>query len=168
MPGDIPDSYWDACLFLSYIEGAKDRVADLRDLLEQAQAGKRRIATSVLSMVEVAFAKGEKDGRTLSPDIEQGIDALWAPGSPVKMIELHPSLAREARGLIRQALTNGQNLRPPDAIHLASVLELNVDEFLTYDTKLLKMGELVGITIRKPIVEQGSLPLEPPRDPATS
>ncbi len=168
MPGDVPASYWDACLFLSYIEGARDRTADLRELLEQAHAGKRRIATSVLSMTEVAFAKEEKDSRTLSPEVEHGIDALWVPGSPVKMVELHPSLAREARGLIRQALTNGQNLRPPDAIHLASALELDVDEFLTYDTKLLQMEKLVGIPIRKPIVEQGSLPLEPPSDLATS
>lgn len=53
--------YWDADVFLSYINGIESRLPILDDLLAKSSQGECRIVTSMWSITEVAYAAIEKD-----------------------------------------------------------------------------------------------------------
>ncbi|MBI2303444.1 MAG: PIN domain-containing protein [Chloroflexi bacterium] len=140
MPGERRKLYWDACVFLSYIEEVDERMPILDSLLADSALtyGDIEIVTSMLTVAEVAFAPFEKANKVLDPDIEKKIEGLWIPGGAVRLIEFHYSLAEGARDLVRMAVFNGWRLKPPDAIHLASAKAMGVEEFHTYNLNELQ------------------------------
>lgn len=139
MPDEAPRVYWDACVLLSKVNGIAERLPTIEELLRQSRADEVVLLTSVLSQVEVAFAAFEKQQGTLDQQTEDEIATLWAPGSPVAAVEFYELIADRARGLMRQAITQGWgSLNPADAIHLATAQQLDVDEFHTYDGDLHK------------------------------
>jgi predicted nucleic acid-binding protein len=137
----MPDSkrriYWDACVFLSFINGEAGREEVIQQLLDEARDGAFELVTSTVSVVEVAFGKAEQDGQAPDPELLTAIESLWAPGSPVNLIEFHRLIALDARDLVRDArLDRDERLTPLDAVHLASAQRLGVEEFHTYDGPL--------------------------------
>ena len=162
MPGNHKSVYWDANVFLSYVNAAPGRMPVLNALMEQAAAGEITIYTSALSRVEVAFTDSEQQARAPNPEIENLLDDLWANRNVVRAIETLPAISLSARGLIRAVLTYGWSLKPPDAIHLATARWLlnegiSVDEFHTYDASLFKYADVAGFDIVEPYVEQPRL-----------
>lgn len=110
---DLPFVYWDSCVFLSYINGIADRIANIDRLL--SKSGKEfQIITSAVTIVEVAFAKVEQDQKALDEDTEEKIKGLWEPPSPIQLIEFYPLLGYEAKGLMRRSITLGWSLKPMD------------------------------------------------------
>lgn len=67
MPDTRRDLYWDANVFLSYINEMPDRIQVLNALLEDSTSdhGTIKLYTSELSRVEVAFAASEQKQRSL-------------------------------------------------------------------------------------------------------
>jgi predicted nucleic acid-binding protein len=141
MPSEPPKIYWDACVPLSYINGMPDRVQHIEPMMEKSGTD-FQIITSVLSITEVAFAKMEQDKKVLEPEIERRIKLLWEAGSPIKIVEFYELIAFRAQRLIRAALEKSWQLKPADAIHLATADQLAVKEFNTYDDGLEKFAEL--------------------------
>jgi predicted nucleic acid-binding protein len=159
MPGDGPlRSYWDACVFLAWINGEPGRSDVVESLLRSARAGDLEIVTSVISVTEVAFAAPEKQSGAPSPATLATLDSLWEPPSPIKLVEVHRLIATGARNLMRQGAPGGLALKPPDAIHLSTALRAACKEFLTYDPKLHKYAGMIGLPIREPVSDQ--LPLD--------
>ena len=151
MPDRPYKAYWDACVFLSLIEGTPDRIAIINTIIDECRRNEVEIYTSVLSIAEVAFAKAEKDGKVLDSAVDKKIDKLWIPSSPFKLVEIHSALMHSAKSLMRKAHGGkGWALKPADAIHLVTAQSVRVDAFHTYDDKLPKLSELLGITIEKP------------------
>ena len=152
MPNEPKQIYWDACIFLHYIEGTPQWMPILDSLLEKAsKSGELIIVTSTLSITEVAFAKTEKDGKALESNTEAANDALWNDRSAIKLVEYNEIIAREARSLLRQAVQAGRGLRPMDAIHLATAVNRNVDDLHTTDDTLKKLTwAKLGFPIRDP------------------
>jgi predicted nucleic acid-binding protein len=127
-------------------------------LLEQAsETDELVIYTSTVSITEVAFAKAEKDGRTLDPNVEADIDALWSDRTAVKLVEFNEIIAREARTLMRRAVEQGRSLRPMDAIHLATVQNRMVTELHTTDERLQKSWQDLGFAVRDPFTQKPKL-----------
>lgn len=157
MPESPQRVYWDACVFLSFIEKHPDRIGAIWTWLEKAQEGRVVIVTSTLSIVEVAFAKQEKDQRALIPEEEAKINNLWTPESPVALAEFHTGVAIEARRLMRDAMASGIGLKPADAIHLATCRTLEINDFHTYDGKLSAAAGVSQLKIGQPSLEQGEL-----------
>ncbi len=159
MPSEIRRIYWDACVFLSYINAMPDRLPTIDALLAESAdpQNEPEIVTSTFTIVEVAFALTEKEQGSLDAAAEQNIDALWTDRSAVKLIDFHEAIARDARMLIRGAIAQGRSLKPGDATHLASARSLNVVEFHTYSKDLSRHSDLTGLTIREPYVEQPQL-----------
>ena len=158
MPGDKLRSYWDACLFLAWINNEPERAAVVDSLLTSARLGEIEIVTSVISVTEVALAATEKQSGTLSAATLIKIENLWEPPSPIKLVEVHRLIATAARDLMRQATPDGLRLRAPDAIHLSTAPRAACDEFLTYDPKLQKYAGMIGLPVREPV--SSALPLE--------
>jgi predicted nucleic acid-binding protein len=159
MPGDRPHrSYWDACVFLAWLNGEPGRASVVDSLLRSARVGELSIVTSVLSIAEVAFAAAEKKSGALSPAMLAAIDKLWEPPSSVTLVEVHRQIATDARDLMRAATPDGRVLRAPDAIHLSTARRTKCDEFLTYDPGLNKYAGVIGLPVREPVSDE--LPLD--------
>jgi predicted nucleic acid-binding protein len=134
MPSNSPQLlYWDACILLSYIGRHSERFADIDACMAEAAQGEYEIVTSTYTVAEVAFAAQERDERALDPAVEKSIEKLWLPTSPIKLVDLHIGIAERARTLSRNGMISGRRLRPGDAIHLATAIDLGVDALNTYN-----------------------------------
>ncbi len=130
----------------------------LDSLLEEASESKQLIIyTSSVSITEVAFAKTEKDGKVLDPQVEAAIDALWSDRSAVKLVEFNEIIARHARTLLRRAAETGRHLKPMDAIHLATAQHRRVDDFHTTDSRLQTGWQDLGFPVRDPFTQKPKL-----------
>jgi len=161
----IPRYYWDANVFLSFIEGHADRIPNIEAILADCEEGRVEIWSSHLTIAEVAFAKAEKDAKILDTEIEKKIDELWHPESPIKLVEVSQGICVEARNLLRKNMLRpeisprqkNKSLKAADAIHLATAQMIGVDEFHTYD-KLKEFECLVPFKIEEPTAVQWLLP----------
>jgi predicted nucleic acid-binding protein len=145
-----PRVYWDACVFLSYVNEYEDRVRDIEDLLAEAERGDIEIITSTTSIVEVAFGASEQRQAALSDETEARINKLWEPASPVNMVEFHTLIAEDAQRLVRSGIPEGWSLKPMDAVHLSTARRMGADAFHTYDGPLKKWAARVGYPIGEP------------------
>ncbi|MEX2237470.1 MAG: type II toxin-antitoxin system VapC family toxin [Dehalococcoidia bacterium] len=152
MPSNARSIYWDACVFLSYINGIPARLPTIDNLLKDSADpdSPLEIITSVLSIAEVAWAQIEKDKKALDQAAEQRIKDLWNDRAAIRLAEFHELVALDAAALMRGAIVKGWSLKAPDAIHLATAQRIGVLEFHTYDDKLDKYDSDVGIKICRP------------------
>ena len=153
MPSDADAVYWDASVFLSYINGIDERLPAIDTLLERSRSGRLTIFTSVLSITEVAFSADERANRNLDPEVEKSIDDLFNDRQIVTIAEFHRLIAVSARQLIRRAAGSGLSLKPADAIHLATAGNIRVNEVHTYDRKWSEYGSLANLHVREPFTE---------------
>jgi len=150
---------WDSCVFISYINEDADRLPTIQTLLEDANpdGGSVEIITSFVSIVEVAYALTEQQGKALDCETEGKIDKLWLPDSPVRLVEVYRHIADEARRLIREAMLRDWSLKAADAIHLATAARMEAVEFHTYDGHLTKYEKITGLRIREPYTDKPRL-----------
>lgn len=143
--------YWDACVFLSLIEGTVGRIPVIEGIIDEQKRGDVEIYTSAISIAEVAFAKAEKDNKILDPAVEATIDKLWQPASPFKIVDAYSALMFDAKSLMREAHgEDGWALKPADAIHLVTAKKVGADVFQTYDDKLWKYSKFVDFRVEEP------------------
>ncbi|MGH2458772.1 MAG: type II toxin-antitoxin system VapC family toxin [Chloroflexota bacterium] len=144
--------YWDACVFLSYVNGHVERAPMIENVLQDARdsQGLVEIVTATISLTEVAGGITVQGRTILTSEIEEKIDLLWADHSVVMLVELHQSIALEARRLVRAAHDRAWQLKPMDAIHLATAVWIRASEFSTYDGGLKKYEDLIRMPIQEP------------------
>jgi len=144
--------YWDANVFISYLNNDPNRLPVLEAILEGMGSSKNdRIVTSAISKVEVAWVAHERLKRALSTEEEIRIDALWNNPDVVEMVDFSDEIALIARKLMREGMTRGWKLTTNDAIHLASAQWVGAIELQTYDMDdLPRYSELLGLTICEP------------------
>ena len=151
-------TYWDANVFLSYLEGAANRSVILNDIVREAREEKRDIITSTLTITEVAFVAREKESGALDPRIEQALDNMFDDEQIVRLVEVDRPIARHAQRLIREALVTRRSLKPADAVHLATAHRAQCDVIHSYDRQLRSLSELIQIPAQIPTTDQPSLP----------
>jgi len=157
MPSKSLTTYWDACVFLSYINGIPDRMPMIDALLSEAERGEILIVTSMISVVEVAFGYAEQEKKAFSPEMEEKIKRLWDGSSPIRLVEFYRHIAEDAQGLIRIAMQRGWSLKAADAIHLATARRMEVGSLHTYDDKLPRYADDVGLSITAPATTKPQL-----------
>ena len=142
---DTKKVYWDSCVWISLINQEAGRVENCQAMVEAAKK-----CSGVNGQIE-----GSKD-----PDFEAFIEQDF-----VTEVQVDHDIAVVARRLLR---SNQQLKKPADAIHLATAVLYNLDEFHTYDGDNLlpldgKIPRRDGVMLRicvPPPPKQGELALE--------
>jgi len=85
--------------------------------------------------------------------------------SPIRLIDVHELIAREALKLLRDGIANGwAKTKGVDAIHLATARREGVQEFVTTEKAMNKWAAVLGFKVcaphHEPRIDQ--LPLLPP------
>lgn len=142
--------YWDSAVFVSLIEKTPKRIATIDALLDDCDAKKIEIWTSHLTIAEVAFAKAEKDGKALDPEVEEAIKDLWHVESPIKLVEVSQPICELASSFVRRAMALELKLGGADAVHLATAIFVKATELHTYDKPLKRCDGVFEMNINDP------------------
>ena len=155
--------YWDSCIFIAWIKDEKrppGEMDGIYECVEEVEAGRNRIITSVLTRTEVFEAN-------LSQEIKKKYTQLLNRRK-VQLLDQDlrvSDLAREIREYYeRQSQIDGlPGLSVADAVHLATAIHYRVDAFWTFDNggykarSLLSLnGNVAGhlLVITKPVATQ--------------
>lgn len=152
--------YWDSCVWLGLINEEPDKLPRCQHVIQLARAGHLEIWTSALTLAEV-FKVTQPGGPQAIPAESDAKFEDFLDQDFVVIAQLDVDTGHLARRLLRQ---HGKLKKPPDAVHLATAVLNDLDEFHTFDgVNLLPLnGDVnradgVALTI--------SLPPEPPLDP---
>ncbi len=111
----------------------EDRYSMCRSVVQVAEKGQIEIATSTLSLAEVnKNPAGTKPG-------EDKI-AAYFERDYVLLVNLDTAVGERARVLMQSGFAG---LRPADACHLATAITASVEEFHTFDTRLLNLNGII-------------------------
>lgn len=112
--------YWDASVFIHRASANPDHLPAIERTLGRYAPGERRIATSALTLAEVAFTSSEiaRDARNEvqfapSAEQEQRIERMLSNAAEVRIVPVDEAIGRRARTLVRLALGEGRRLDPP-------------------------------------------------------
>lgn len=151
--------YCDANIFLAYFNAEAGRVEILDQLFEEIQQdNQRKIITSVVSITEVSHVAGEKLRNRLDQQVFDNLENFWGDSSLIEFVDFNELLARQARDLIRKAISLKYSLRTNDAMHLVSAKYAGASECFTYDRGLHKYSSILDISIKEPFVNSPRLP----------
>jgi predicted nucleic acid-binding protein len=157
---------WDSCTWIAHIQRERilgpdgktvieDRGAMCRPVLDAAERGVVEIVVSAIALVEVLARN-----RTSGIDDQRVRD--FFDNDYILLVNVDKHLGDFARRLM---LAGHPGLKPPDAIHLASACIANVDEFHTFDDRLLALDGVIDrldgarLVIKKPAVPAPPAPL---------
>ena len=123
--------YLDSSVFVAFLNqetipaaDGTPRVEVARRVLEQAAAGTYPIVTSALSVAEVRLFPGAA--------AVQASAGIFEPPR-IQVVNLDLAIALSA-----QTFGNAYNLKPPDAIHLATAVQYNCAELLVWDDAFIR------------------------------
>lgn len=144
--------YCDSCVFLGFLNNESDKIYECKTILQAAEEGVIELFTSAFTMAEVIKIKGEAE---LDESKEHVIDQLFKQ-SWIKVANFEREMAQICR-----FITWTYQLKPFDALHLATAIRLKVDFFNTTDQALIKklpgqvgyLADYPGVIIQRPYVE---------------
>jgi len=137
--------YWDACTWIAYINQEKavennggqieNRFSMCLEILNQANDGKVEIVTSAFTLAEVC-----KNSEVKSSPLDN-LPSFFEK-SYILIVPVDLAIGRQAQIMQTSGLVN---LKPPDAIHLASAQRASVAELHSFDGKILNLdGKIVS------------------------
>jgi predicted nucleic acid-binding protein len=148
----VPRVYWESSVFISRIQGTPGRIDVLRQITDQAERGEIEIATSTVTLAEVA--RVDED---LLPEEQERLIVEFFENPYIIIRQVDRIAAERTRTILR-----GGGLRSVDAIHVASALLMNCPVMHTYDGGLLRRTGQFGsppLRIEEPSWAQGQPPL---------
>ena len=129
--------YWDSATFLGWLKKEPDKVTVCRPVIEAAEAGEVALITSALAIAEVLWLKGQQK---VEAHRARKIEAFFRH-SWIVVREVDRFTAEDARFLVWS-----KNVKPQDAIHLATALrqDVPIDQFDMFDKGLIKLSGSLG------------------------
>jgi predicted nucleic acid-binding protein len=132
--------YWDACVWIALISGESGRVERCESIVHLAQAGDFQIWTSSLTLAEVFKHRVGPHGAALAADKDDAFEAFLLQDF-VFEAQVDHAVGVYAKKLLRQY---APLKKPADAVHLATALMNNLNEFHTFDgANLIPLSEKV-------------------------
>jgi len=152
---DVKRIYWDSCTWLGLINDEKDKWMGCQYIMSQAQKGNVEILASTLVLAEVYKTRCNEPYKMMAEEFDILLeDYFFEKFIVIASVDLKVTI--KARQLLRYYNENGLK-KPQDAIHLATAIIYNADEFHTFDgSDLLCLNGLIKtergglLTIQKP------------------
>ena len=129
--------YWDSNAFLGWLAEEPDKVDYCRPVIKAAEARKVRILTSALTIAEVLWVRGrDRIPSESAARVEAFFRHRW-----IVVRELDRFIAEDARALVWN-----HNVKPKDAVHLATALKRDVaiEQLDTFDEPLIRLSGTLG------------------------
>ena len=149
--------YWDSDCFLGHLKADAGKAEKCDGVIQRAERGEVLIITSALTLAEVLWMRG---GPRLSKDKAELVQKFFRR-SYIRVHNVTRKISEAAQVLVWQ-----DDIKPKDAIHVATVLHLAVDALETFDKKLIGKSGTVGsplLCIREPAAaSQGRFNLPAP------
>lgn len=130
--------YWDSVCFISRIQEQPGRILSLRSISDQAEAGNVDIVCSTWTIAEVVRLKG--DPAPISVSDEQKIRDFFE--NPY----IHARTLDRFTAELSAKITRQFGVKPKDAVHLATAILWEADEFHTYEDKLVNLDGQIEMT----------------------
>lgn len=135
--------YLDSCFYLHYLKGDTERHVVLDAVFREWRAGRLPVVTSALTVTEVLWVRcNDDEARMVPPRAEEaGVLDLFSgyPPRQFTLVELDRVIAEAARDLVWNL-----NIKPKDAVHVASALKARVPMLFTTDQRLWRHTRQVG------------------------
>lgn len=152
--------YWDSVAFLGLLNNEPEKAQKCEDVWVAAEKGLIALVTSTLTIAEVIYAKGVPK---MDPAKRPKINAFFRAPHIIQR-PLTRVIAELARDIVWDS-----NVKPKDAIHIATAGYYKIKTFHTFDVPLLKMGtvDVAGFTVQ---IKEPYAPrqLDLPHEPETS
>jgi predicted nucleic acid-binding protein len=129
--------YLDTAPLIYYMEDTTGRLSSLQNFFKKNERGDFTFFTSVITLSEVLTLPFKLGNSTL---VEQ-YNFFITRSASIKLVSVNTEIAKLAASLRAQ-----YSFKLPDAIHLATAIEVKVDYFLTNDLALKKVSGLTIIT----------------------
>jgi predicted nucleic acid-binding protein len=129
--------YLDTAPLIYYLEENPSYTSFLKKLFKKNENGDFTFYTSTITLTEVLTLPFRLDNKKLIKQYEH----FLLGSSTLNLISVNEGIAK-----LSAKLRAEYNFRLPDAIHLATALEVKVDFFLTNDLSLNKVKGLKVIT----------------------
>jgi predicted nucleic acid-binding protein len=138
--------YWDAACFIAWFNEEPGRVETCGSILRAMEEGQIELVTSAFTITEVLLPKG---GKKLAPELRQQVTEFFRKPQLI-LVAVDRPLAEAAQRYVWDF-----NVRPKDAIHVASAIRARAPALETYDRDLIKLSGRVGgnpvLQIREPV-----------------
>jgi predicted nucleic acid-binding protein len=132
--------YWDSCAFLAWLQNEAGAGA-CNDTLEEAKQGSFIIMTSALTLTETLWMRG---GPKLGEDKAKILNRFFRR-SFLRVVNVDRGIAEMAQRLVWQ-----DDVKPKDAIHVATAVHYKCTILETFDVPLVGKSGLHGLIIREP------------------
>lgn len=131
--------YWDSNIWLGILNGEPDKVAECEDLLYRARDGEFLIVSSAITLAEVIRMR--KTSIRLSRDKDQAIREFFKqPYISIRGVDRPTAeLARELVWKYRDLVPKDNEVKPWDAIHMATAIRAGIALINTYDPDLTQL-----------------------------
>lgn len=127
----IKKVYWDTCVWLALInQNRVDRLKRCEYVIAEARARRLEIWTSAITLAEAYKITAEGMPEYL-PDNKDAEFESYIEQDFLTVVQFDQDLGVLARRLLRR---HSRLKKPPDAMHLASAVFNNLDEFHTFDS----------------------------------
>ncbi len=131
----IEKIYWDSDAFLGYFKKEPDKQDLCEGVLEAANDGKILIITSALTLAEVLYVKGHPK----LPPTQREMVATFFKSPFISVQNVTRNISESARDIVWDF-----EVRPKDAIHVATAIATKVSVMNTFDGKLLNKDKKIG------------------------
>ena len=116
--------YWDSCVFISCLQRDPKRCGTLGMIVDEAKSGKIVLVASTMAVAETLKLS---DDKTLRKEELKTIQAFF-DNEFIEIIDVTKEIAGIAASIARE-----HDLKPPDAIHVATAIHCRCKCLQTYD-----------------------------------
>jgi predicted nucleic acid-binding protein len=153
----IEKIYWDSDCFIAHLQAERGKVEQCDGVIERAERGDVLLVTSALTIAEVLWMR---EAPRLSKD-KAAIVQKFFRRSYIRVVNVNRKIAESAQSHVWD-----NDIRPKDAIHVATAISFACDALETFDKgSIVKSGKVGSplLLIREPqAAAQARMPLVPP------
>jgi predicted nucleic acid-binding protein len=128
--------YWDSDAFLGWLQNEPGKAEQCDGLIQRAERGDVLIVTSALTLAEVLWMRG---GPRIAKEKAELVQRFFRRS----YIRVHNVTRKISEGA--QFLVWDHDIRPKDAIHVATALHLRVEALETFDAQLVSKSGSVAL-----------------------